>query len=84
MRVFDYFSPNAPQSDLPLAKVAALEHRMVVKRLNRVLSFIGLTIDDVVNSRIAKNQVLGYYKLSKWVDRGSEIVELERQWNPNG
>jgi hypothetical protein len=49
-----------------------------------VLAFTGLTIDDVVNSRIAKNQVLGYWKLSRQIDRSSEITELERQWNPFG
>jgi len=55
-----------------------------VKRLDRVLSFTRLTIDDVINNPIARNVVRGYWKLSKQVDRSSEISELERQWNPNG
>jgi len=29
----------------------------------------------------AKRQVLGYFKLHKWVERESEIGDLERQWN---
>ena len=49
--------------------------------LRRVLAFTGHTIDDVVNSPIAKRQVAGYYKLHKWVDREGERGELERQWN---
>jgi hypothetical protein len=80
MRVFDYFGPTSPRAALPVHH--ATVERIVQKRLGRILAFCGLTIDDVVNSRIAKNQVLGYYKLSKMVDRRSEIVELERQWNP--
>src|SRR5215207_4921610 len=49
--------------------------------LSRVLSFTGKTIDDVVNDPIAQRQVLGYFKLHKWVERETEIGDLERQWN---
>lgn len=52
------------------------------KALDRILAFTGRTIDDVVNSPIVKNQVIGYYKLHKWIDRAGEVSELERQWNP--
>ena len=51
------------------------------RALHRVLNFTGRTIDDVVNNRIVKNEVLGYYKLHKFINRRSEIRELERQWN---
>ena len=47
--------------------------------LTRILNFTGRTIDDVVNDPIAKNAVLGYYKLHKLIHRRSEIVDLERQ-----
>jgi hypothetical protein len=50
--------------------------------LNRVLEFTRLSIHDVVNDPIAKNMVLGYWKLSRQIDRSSEVTELERQWNP--
>ena len=50
--------------------------------LRRVLSFTGHTIDDVVNSPVAKMKVLGFYKLHRWVARENETSELERQWNP--
>ena len=56
-------------------------HVMIQHPLHRVLNFTGRTIDDVVNDPIAKNQVLGFYKLHKFVQRGCEIIELERQWN---
>jgi hypothetical protein len=46
-----------------------------------VLAFTGHTIDDVVNDPLAKQKVLGYYKLHRWVERGVEIGALERQWN---
>jgi hypothetical protein len=49
--------------------------------LDRIFAHTGYTIDDVVDNPIAKNAVLGYYKLHRQVERGCEIVELERQWN---
>jgi hypothetical protein len=60
------------------------EYVMVRRPLQRVLAFTGRSIDDIVNSPIVKNQVLGYYKLHKWVDRETEIAELEKAWNPLG
>jgi hypothetical protein len=50
--------------------------------LHRVLAFIGRSIDDVVNDPFAKNQVYGYYKLLRQVERAGEVRDLERQWNP--
>ena len=58
-----------------------VEHVMVRRPLRRVLEFTGRPIDDVVNSPIAKNHVRAYYKLHKFVQRRSEVVELERWWN---
>jgi hypothetical protein len=51
------------------------------RTLHRVLAFIGRSIDDVVNDPITKNKVRGYFKLSKQIERSSEVTELERQWN---
>jgi len=59
-----------------------VSHVLIQHPLQRVLNFTGHSIDDVVNNPIVKNKVLGYYKLHKFVQRRSEIVELERQWNP--
>lgn len=58
-----------------------IEQVLTQRPLQRVLAFIGCTIDDVVNSPIAKNQVRGYYKLHRQVERQGEITDLERQWN---
>ena len=59
--------------------------RIIEQRpLQRVLSFLGRTIDDVINDPIVRNQVYSYYKLSRQVERGCEVVELERWWNRNG
>ncbi len=49
--------------------------------LNRVREFTGRSIDDVVNNPIVKNEVRHWYKVHKWVQRGIEIGDLERQWN---
>jgi hypothetical protein len=54
------------------------------RQLHRVLAFTGRSIDDVVNDPIAKNQVRGYFKLAKQIERAGEVTELERQWNGAG
>jgi hypothetical protein len=61
----------------------AMTELIVTQRpLSRILAHTGFSIDHVVNSPIAKNAVLGYFKLDKQIQRRSEIVDLERQWNP--
>jgi hypothetical protein len=72
------------RSSLPDSTGPWTEHVIVRRPLQRVLAFTGKSIDDVVNSPIVKNQVLGYYKLHRWVDRECEISDLERAWNPLG
>lgn len=52
--------------------------------LQRVLAHTGKSIDDVVNCPISRQTVLGYFKLSRFIDRQAEVSELERQWNPLG
>ena len=54
---------------------------LLQRPLHRVLAFTRRSIDEVVNSPIVKNEVAGYYKLQKFVQRRMEIVELEQQWN---
>jgi hypothetical protein len=60
------------------------EYVVVQRPLDLVLSFIGRSIDDVVNDRLVKNQVVIYYKLHRWVRRESDISEMEHAWNPLG
>ncbi|HEY1923184.1 MAG TPA: hypothetical protein VGG44_10585 [Tepidisphaeraceae bacterium] len=55
---------------------------IVQRPLDRILSFTGYSIHDVVNNPIAKHAMIGYYKLSRQIQRRSECVDLERQWNP--
>ena len=57
---------------------------MLQQPLQRVLAFTRRSIDDVINDPIARREVVGYYRLYCWIQAGCEIVELERQWNPNG
>jgi hypothetical protein len=52
--------------------------------LRRIMAFTGRSIDDVVNDPIARNEVLGYYRLHRQIERSGEILELEKQWNPLG
>ena len=58
-----------------------IEQVLTQRPLHRVLAFTRRSIDDVVNSPIAKNEVRGFYKLYRQVERQSEITDLERQWN---
>ena len=60
------------------------EYVVIQKVLHRILAFTGRTIDDVVNNPVAANQVRGYFKLHKWVERESEISDMEKSWNPLG
>jgi hypothetical protein len=76
-----------PGLGVPLTRrdrAPALELIEVQRPLRRVLAFLGRSIDDVIDNPIARNEVYGYYKLSKQVQRTCEIVDLERWWNPNG
>jgi hypothetical protein len=57
------------------------EHVMTQRPLQRILAFRGRSIDDVVNDRIVKNEIYGYWKLHKQVERTCDVVDLERQWN---
>ena len=57
------------------------EHVLLQRPLRRILAFRGRSIDDVVNDRIVKNEIYGYWKLHKQVERTCEVVDLERQWN---
>ena len=60
------------------------EFILIQRPLQRILAFTRRSIDDVVNDPIAKNEVYGYYKLSKQIERSVEVRELERQWNAVG
>ena len=66
-----------------LAKEAGdrTEFLLMQRPLQRILAFTRRSIDDVVNDPVAKNEVLGYYKLHRQVQRAAETRELERQWN---
>jgi hypothetical protein len=57
------------------------EFLLVQRPLSRILAFTRRSIDDVVNDPVAKNEVYGYFKLSRQIDRAGEVRELERQWN---
>ena len=77
LNVFNFGRTYAPPPPGGRTEVVHLQNA-----LRRVLSFTGHTIDDVVNSPLAKAKVLGFYKLHRWVERENETSDLERQWNP--
>jgi hypothetical protein len=58
------------------------EYVVVHQPLQRIWAFTGLSIDDVIDHPVARNTVYGYFKLHKQILRVSDIVDLERQWNP--
>ncbi len=61
-----------------------VEYVIVQRPLQRLMAFTGHSIDDIVNSPIAKNRILGYFKLQRQIQWRGEVVELEGQWNPLG
>ena len=66
---------------MPSGVYDPVESTVVQRPLRRMLAFTGRSIDDVVNSPIAKREVLGYYKLHKQITRVGEVRDLEWQWN---
>jgi hypothetical protein len=60
---------------------APTEYVVRQRPMQRLLAFSRRTLDEVVNSSAAKNEVLGYFKLHKHLLRRNEIRDLERQWN---
>ena len=71
-----------PRASLPGDAVQPVEQVVSQRLLHRVLASTRRTIDDVVNDPVAKNEVFGYYKLHRQIQRSSEVRDLERQWNP--
>lgn len=65
---------------------AGTQSQLVIlqRPLDRVLAFTRHNIHEVVNDPIAQREVLGYFKLQRWVTRELERGDLERQWNPLG
>jgi len=56
------------------------EHVLIQRPLQRIMAFRGRTIDDIVNDRIVKNEIYGYWKLNKQINRSAEVGDLEQQW----
>jgi len=82
MSVFNSLGIGIPR----LTQPASDRHELVMvhRPLRRVMAFVGCSIDQVCNDPIAKNQVFGYFKLYKEINRRSEMRDLERQWNSTG
>jgi hypothetical protein len=59
------------------------QHVVVNRPLDRILAFTGFSIDDVIDNPIARQTVYGYFKVHKQILRVSEVIDLERQWNPH-
>lgn len=73
---FSRARPNLLRLDSPLVQVQR------ERRLSRLLAFAGWTIDDVVNSPIAKRDMVRWFKTDRNLHRRLEVIELEKQWNP--
>ena len=57
---------------------------VVHRPLRRVMAFLGCSINQLCDDPIVKNQVFGYFKLYKEINRRTEMRDLERQWNSAG
>ena len=55
---------------------ATYEQRMASFALSRVLEFTGYTIDQVINDSYVRHEVMGYYRLYRFiVSRCDELAE---------
>jgi len=82
MSVFHSLGLGIPRLTPPATERQELVQ--VQRPLRRVMAFLGCSIDQVCTDPIVKNQVFGYFKLYKQINRHSEIRDLERQWNSAG
>ena len=82
MSLFNSLGIGVPRLAQPA--LSRHEYVMVHRPLRSVMAFLGCSIDQVCDDPIVKNQVFGYFKLYKEIDRKMEVGDLERQWNPNG
>jgi hypothetical protein len=49
--------------------------------LHRIMEFTGHSIDDIINNPIAGNEVLGYYKVYRYVERRCEAINAASRRN---
>ena len=82
MSIFNSLGIGIPRLTQPALDRHELVH--VYRPLRRVMAFLGCSIDQVCTDPIVKNQVFGYFKLYKQINRHAEVRDLERQWNPTG
>ena len=80
MSLFNSLGIGTPRLSQPAPD--RYELTTVHRPLRRVMAFLGCSIDQLCNDPIVKNQVFGYFKLYKQINRRTEIRDLERQWNP--
>ncbi|MEM1013693.1 MAG: hypothetical protein AAGI46_15910 [Planctomycetota bacterium] len=62
---------------------AMVERQAEARRLDRVLSFCGLNLSDVLSSSVERRRVAFYLSIDREVERTGEVLDLERQWNPH-
>ncbi len=82
MSIFNSLGIGVPR----LVQPGLDRHELIVmnRPLGRVMAFLGCSIDQLCNDPIMKNQVFGYFKLYKEINRRAEMRDLERQWNSAG
>ena len=77
MSEFDFLSGGAAKA--PGSAQSVHEYQTARLALHRVMEFTGISIDDVINDPIARNHVLGYYRLCLFVERRCDEIGLERR-----
>lgn len=74
--------PGFTRPDTQRTEGDAITFTLEERPLDRILAFAGRSMDDVVNCPFARREVIAVWELHRFVVRQSEVVELERQWNP--
>lgn len=82
MSQFDALGFTSRRHELPGRP--STEYVQPQRLLRRVMAFRRRSIDDIVNDPIVKNDILGYWKVLKQIERRTQVLELEKQWNQLG
>jgi hypothetical protein len=60
------------------------QFEVVRTALRRIMEFTGHSIDDIINDPIAGNEVRGYYKAYRYVERRCDEIDAASQRTAGG
>jgi hypothetical protein len=70
----------------PVTSDGTARYQQAISRLalRRILRYRKRTIDDIINNPLVKMEVLGWYRMSRFVERRCDKITSDRQSPANG